>query len=395
MTFMLSMFVWGVALLISIPVLVFCLEVLSSFFPAKERREGVAPASVAIIVPAHNEGEHIKNTLADIKAQLRACDRLIVVADNCSDNTFEIAVACGAEVFVRTDPDRRGKGYALQFAIDQLQASPPECVVFLDADCRVEEGVLLKIAAIAHSEKRPAQAMYLMTPPEEFHPRTNVSVFAWMMMNKVRMTGLQRMAGVTRFTGAGLAAPWSVVSKLPFATGDITEDLVLTFKMTELGAAPLLVSSAVVTSEFPAADKARVTQRARWEHGSLGVIFHHGLPAMWRSLKQSNLKLLALSFDAVVPPIILLGALLLVVAGLCLLFSMAVGVAPFVWVAGAAAIYIASILVGWLAYGRDVLPPSKLGSLGPFLFDKLKIYGDEGRASTKVWTRTDRDDGAP
>ena len=56
-----------------------------------------------VVVPAHNESLGLVPTLQDIKAQLGAGDRLIVVADNCTDDTAEVAVASGAEVIVRND----------------------------------------------------------------------------------------------------------------------------------------------------------------------------------------------------------------------------------------------------------------------------------------------------
>ena len=395
MIVLLAIFVWGLAALLFIPALVFFLEVIASFLPSPKHPSGAAPSSIAVIVPAHDESEHIKNTLGDIKAQLRDCDRLIVVADNCTDDTAIVAQSSGAEVIVRNDPDRRGKGYALQFAIDHLRAAPPQCVLFLDADCRIKPGGVFRLSEIAHTKNRPAQALYLMNAPEKFHPRTNVSVFAWTMLNRVRMRGLHRVANVTRFTGAGLAAPWALVSKLPFATGAITEDFVLTFKMADLGAAPMLVADTIVTSEFPAADKARVTQRARWEHGSLGVIIRYGLPALWQGINRGDPKLLALSLDAVIPPIILLGGALFFVSGVSWMLSGVIGAGPLVLMASAVFIYLASIFLGWAAYGRDILPLSRLWAFGPFVLEKLKIYGREGRASTKGWTRTDRDDGAP
>ena len=36
-----------------------------------------------------------------------------VIADNCTDGTVEVAREAGAQVLVRNEPDRRGKGHAL------------------------------------------------------------------------------------------------------------------------------------------------------------------------------------------------------------------------------------------------------------------------------------------
>ena len=90
------------------------------------------------IVPAHNEE-------AGLPATLRSCAdldypagkyRVYIVADNCSDQTAELARQQGAEVSTRSDPFRRGKGYALDHGLTFLdQTGAPEVVIFLDADC--------------------------------------------------------------------------------------------------------------------------------------------------------------------------------------------------------------------------------------------------------------------
>ena len=56
---------------------------------------------VAAIIPAHNEGVRIAPTIEDIKLQLRENDQLIVVADNCTDDTAAQARNSGAAVVER------------------------------------------------------------------------------------------------------------------------------------------------------------------------------------------------------------------------------------------------------------------------------------------------------
>ena len=115
-------------LLLSVPVVLcsaylFALTLLSG--PLR------APPSVTprlrfdIIVPAHDEEEGIVATVASLTAidwpqDLR---RIIVVADNCADATAERAATAGAQVLVRVDDKRRGKGYALAHAFERSLAA--------------------------------------------------------------------------------------------------------------------------------------------------------------------------------------------------------------------------------------------------------------------------------
>ena len=68
---------------------------------------------VAVLVPAHNEEHVIGRSLASIAGQLAAGDRLVVIADKIAPTApWTSRAAHGAEIITRTDPVRRGKGYA-------------------------------------------------------------------------------------------------------------------------------------------------------------------------------------------------------------------------------------------------------------------------------------------
>lgn len=390
MTALAAILAWAAALAVLIPSLMLALEVAASFAPHRRRGEGAPAPSIAVIVPAHNEGEHIRATLSDLRAQLRAGDRLIVVADNCTDDTAAVARECGAEVFERNEPDRRGKGYALQFAIDRLRAAAPGCVAFFDADCRIGPGILERLAGLAAATGRPAQAVYLMRALNDEDARAAVAAFAWIMINRVRMTGLSNLFDVTRFTGLGMAAPWNVVADLNLASAHITEDLTLTFDMIRRGAPPLFVPEAEVRSVFPESDKAGVTQRARWEHGSLGVLLRHGSPAFVQGVLTGNFRLALFALDALIPPLTMLAGLIAFALALSIVLAPLAGPGPIYGAGLALGFYALSLGAAWLRHGRKVLPLAKLPGIAPFLMQKLKIYGSEGRAASKTWTRTDR-----
>ncbi len=392
MSVVFTILLWGVVLAASAPAVLLAIETLAAFFPLRRQAASAPPSSVAVIVPAHNEGRHIVATLRDLHAQLRPDDRLIVVADNCTDDTAAIAQECGAEVFVRVAPDHRGKGYALQYAIDCLRDKPPECVVFFDADCRVGEGAVQHLAGVAWASGRPAQALYIMKAPEGAGPGAGVSAFAWVMINRVRMTGLSNLVDATRFTGAGLAAPWALISRLDFGAGDITEDLVMTLKMALAGAPPIFAPDAQVTSFFPTAEDASVTQRARWEHGSLEIMARRAAPAMLRGILRADMRLMLLAADAMIPPLVALGAGLSLAALLSAIALGFTGPGPLIAILMSMALFAMAVVAGWLRFGRAVLPPSQLWGLAPFMLQKLKVYGRRGRASSKTWTRTRRGD---
>src|SRR5258708_31535421 len=140
------------ALLIAIPVAVFLVEIVAAI--ALPRRDCLALPSrgarprVAVLVPAHDESTGLLPTLADIKAQMHAADRLLVVADNCTDDTAAVAAAAGADVIDRNDPDNKGKGYSLALGVRHLGLDPPDVVSIVDADCRLADDTIDRLAAV-------------------------------------------------------------------------------------------------------------------------------------------------------------------------------------------------------------------------------------------------------
>ena len=390
----------AIEILFSVPVLVllfvvsfFSLEIFGAFLPRRKRPVVPRPENIAVVIPAHNEGEGLAHTLKDVKEQLATSDRLLVVADNCSDNTADIAKRWGAECLVRQNEDQRGKGYALQFALDHLKGSSPSCVYFLDADCRLTPNSIETAVCAAMSLQRPVQSLYLMQSAPNAPAKQRVSEFAWMIINRVRMSGLYRLFDVTRLTGAGMAMPWPLAETLNVASGEIVEDLSVTIAVTNLGAPPAYVGDALVTSEFPTSEAAAAKQRARWEHGSMRLANRQFLTMVSSAISKRDPRILALAFDLSIPPLTLLAMLMvvfLIASSAVWLFS---GLSGPLWLTLASlALFSFSVFVSWVRFGRGILRPGAMLDVARYIISKRKVYDSDARRSTETWTRTERMD---
>lgn len=367
----------------------FALEIVGAFLPPRTPSSASA-GPLTVIVPAHDEAATIEQGLVAIKSQLRPEDRLLVVADNCRDDTAEVAMRAGAAVLIRDDAERRGKGYALQFALDSLAKAPPAIVVFVDADCRIGEGSLTRLAEAA-AAGRPAQALYLMQAAAGAPAKLQVAEFAWIIMNRARMGGLYTLFDVCRLTGSGMALPWTIACRLNLASGEIVEDLALSALLTEQGDAPILCTDALVYGVFPGTEEGAVTQRARWEIGSLRLAWKRAPSLLARAVKTRDVRLAAAALDLAIPPLGLFGALAMAMFAVAALARLAGAVAPYSLSVWALALFVAAIAAAWLAFGRRALPPSQFGALVDYFLQKLKVYGRSARKSTQGWTRTRRD----
>ena len=122
---------------------------------ATRRRPKISPSAgaeprLAVLIPAHDEELVLASTLLSLRAQDFPADRfeMIVVADNCTDSTAEIARAHGVSVWERQNLAQRGKGWALAWATQKLltRETPPDAVVIIDADTHAAPDFLTRMA---------------------------------------------------------------------------------------------------------------------------------------------------------------------------------------------------------------------------------------------------------
>jgi poly-beta-1,6-N-acetyl-D-glucosamine synthase len=92
-------------------------------------------AKTVVVVPAHNEQDTIGRTIQALLAQTRRPDRIIVVADNCTDKTVQIAKRFGRRVtVVETVGNKDRKVGALATAWRQYVAYGYDYLLGVDAD---------------------------------------------------------------------------------------------------------------------------------------------------------------------------------------------------------------------------------------------------------------------
>ena len=391
---LLSSVVTVLSLLLLIPTLVFVVEVAAGcFLPFPRAKFLTAPHTrIAVLIPAHNEGVGIIPTIEDIKQQLRPGDRIVVVADNCSDDTATIAASLGAEVSTRNDPTRIGKGYALDWGVDYLAADPPAIVIVIDADCRLTAGTIDRLADTCAQTQRPVQSLYLMTAPAGSAINHQVAEFAWRVKNWVRPLGLGAMALPCQLMGTGMAFPWHIIQSADLSSGFIVEDLKLGLELATAGHPPLFCPSAVVTSTFPSSAQGTKTQRRRWEQGHIGLILTKSPALLFSALRGGRKDLLALTLDLIVPPITLLTLLLTAMVFLAAIATLAnASLYPLAVSLVSILLMVASIIAAWFKYGRDILPPRSFALIGRYGLGKLNLYRAVllGFRNSR-WIRTDR-----
>lgn len=381
----------------------YCLEVLLGL---RARRTVVSHAQVphtTILIPAHNEALNIARTVQQLVDESSAA-KLLVVADNCDDDTARLAREAGAAVVERNDAERRGKGYALAFGRDHIARCyrDTEVVVVLDADCRTTSESIRHLATACKHLDAPCQASNLLVadkpkvadatgkqaPPS---PLSQISNFAMLIKNLVRARGLQRLGGGIPLFGTGMAFPWRIFAKADLATDHLVEDMQLALDLARRGVRVTLVEEARVESA-PAPDDALNAQRSRWEKGFLGTALSQGLPLLLGGLVSASRHRMALGMHLLVPPL----ALLLMLSAINLVLVAVVGAivgtfVPAALLAAALFTALAATFLAWSAEGRSTLSAAAALKAPLYVLWKVPLYLGFLKKDRRGWQRTRRE----
>jgi cellulose synthase/poly-beta-1,6-N-acetylglucosamine synthase-like glycosyltransferase len=275
-------------------------------WPVKPPAKANADPKFDVIIPAHNESAGIAQTIksvsaVDYPAVLR---RVIVVADNCTDDTATQARDAGATVLERTDAERRGKGYALAHAFEKSlrDSFAADAVVVVDADTVVSANLLKAFAARLGAGEVAAQAHYGVRNPTASW-RTRLMRIALAMFHQVRSSARERWHVSCGLRGNGMCFRTSLLRDVPHEAFSLVEDLEYGIRLGRAGHRVAYAGEAHVLGEMVSGEKASRSQRSRWEHGRAQMAKALGWPLIREGLQKRSGLLLDLAMDVLVPPL--------------------------------------------------------------------------------------------
>jgi 1,2-diacylglycerol 3-beta-glucosyltransferase len=353
------------------------------------------PLPLTVIVPAHDEEDGIAATLASLLggAYPAAARRVVVVADNCEDRTAAVAAAAGAEVWERTDPDLRGKGHALAWALDRLLAEPgpPAGIVFVDADCVASPNLLEAVERRLRAGTRALQVDYLAGNPEDSRAAA-LRFAAFAVGDTVRFLGKERLGLSVGLVGTGMGFSRELLERVPWTVTGLVEDGEFHMRLVLAGERVEFVPEASVSQAVPTSLAAGASQQARWEMGKAQLVRRWSGKLVASGLRRRDRQRLHAGLEAVLPPqsVLALGNLAGGAAALALGSRRLLAVSVLS-MAGQAAFVLGGLrLVGAPAYvyrsllSAPVLVADKLGLY-------LKLAGGRGPTG---WVRTVREPAA-
>jgi hypothetical protein len=273
-----------------------------------DRRQSLAGGPhdlvLAVVIPAHDEEDQVATAVQSVMAAdyRSAKRRVIVVADNCSDQTATVARIAGAEVWERHDPDRRGKGYALDWAFRRLlEDESVQAVCVVDADCEVSRNLLEALASRLRSGADAAQATYLISNPDE-SPRAALRWAGFALFNVIRPLGRDRLGMSCGLLGTGMAISRELLQRSPWAAFSFAEDREQHMRWVLSGARVAYAPEAQVRSPAPSSIKAGSAQEARWESGRGRLLAELTPRLLARGARTRQLAPLDAALEPLMPP---------------------------------------------------------------------------------------------
>lgn len=266
-----------------------------------------------VVIPAHNEAL----VLEPVLRRLRELDypqmkvEVVVVADNCTDATAEIARNCGVRVIERVSSTERGKGHALAYAFEILRTEAFDAYVVLDADTFVEPDLLAVFNSYLGRGHRVIQAHYDVLNPWD-SPRTALMYVALSIFNYVRPLGRRALGLSTGLKGNGMCFANQVIDQYPWNAYSLAEDIEYTTTLLRHGEHIIFAPEARVSAQMPIARSQATSQRVRWEAGRLQLARRDGFRLLGQGLLKPNAQLFDWGMDLLIPP---LAALTMAVMG--------------------------------------------------------------------------------
>lgn len=265
-------------------------------------RRGTLPATgrttgaLIALLPAHNEEGCLGDALTSLATQTRPPDRVIVVADNCTDATPDIARRGGAEVFLPVGNAHKKAG-ALNQVLDILLPTlgDDELILVMDADCTLDREFL----AVARAHLGDAR---LGGVGGTFRGAAGGGLLGTFQRNEYARyeRDVRRLRGrALVLTGTASVFPVSVLrqvvaarldGRLPDRSGAggvydvhvLTEDNELSLALMHLGHRILAPAACTLETEVMCTWRSLADQRLRWKRGALENLIDYGWTGVTR-----------------------------------------------------------------------------------------------------------------
>ena len=244
------------------------------------------------IIPAHNEEGVVANLIESLKKQDYDKELLdiYVIADNCTDNTAEVAKNAGAIVYERFDETKKTKGFAMQWFLDKKlnDGSDYDAFCVFDADNIVMPDFITQMNKKLCQGEEVVQGYRDIKNPTDSWISAGYAIFYW-TMNRFYHLARYNIGLSPLINGTGFMVKMDVVRQDGWNTKTLTEDIEFSLKNIAKGRKLGWAVDAKVYDEQPIGFKQSWSQRSRWTVGHLQCVKYYTVDLLKGIAKNKTL----------------------------------------------------------------------------------------------------------
>ncbi|NLP42302.1 MAG: glycosyltransferase family 2 protein [Veillonellaceae bacterium] len=251
--------------------------------------------SFAIIVAAHNEENVISQLVENLHVLKypRELYDIYVVADNCKDNTAQLARNAGAIVYERFNLNQRGKGYAMEWMFAKLfrLKRKYDAVVVFDADNLVHPDFLLEMNNRLCKGEKLIQGYLNAKNPHDTWIAGTFAISFW-VVNHIWHLAKYNLGLSSVLGGTGMCISTDILQKFGWGATCLTEDMEFTMKVLLIGIRTTWAHDAIVYDEKPLTFKQSWKQRKRWAQGHFDIAGRYIPKMLAEGFKRRDIRIL-------------------------------------------------------------------------------------------------------
>lgn len=236
----------------------------------------------AVVISARNESNVIGNLIKSIREQKYPSELvdIFVIADNCTDNTAEIAREAGAIVYERFNKEQVGKGYALDWMFNIIQTEYAEkayeAYIIFDADNILDPNYIAEMNKVFDNGYRIITSY---RNSKNYDGNWITAGYSLWFLREARYLNNARMQLGTScaISGTGFLVSAEVIkNNNGWIHHLLTEDIEFTIDSVIKGEKIGYCANAVLYDEQPTQFRQSYTQRLRWAKGFYQVFANYG-----------------------------------------------------------------------------------------------------------------------
>ncbi len=228
------------------------------------------------IIPAHNEETVVGNLVESLKKQNynKELYDIYVIADNCTDNTAQVAREAGAIVYERYHVSKKTKGHALDWFLQQKieENAPYDAFFVFDADNIVDPDFIKNMNKKLCQGEEVVQGYRDIKNPTDSWITAGYAIFYW-TMHRFYHLARYNLGLSPLLNGTGFMVRFDVIKpEGGLKTVTLTEDIEFSLKRIIKGKRLGWATDAIVYDEQPVGFKQSWSQRSRWTVGHMQCI---------------------------------------------------------------------------------------------------------------------------